>query len=111
MSSAERNCLYIGLGVMGYHMAGHLSKSYRTYVVNRTHNKAVSHAEEFGSIAVEDARQVLGDVDFIFTCLPTSREVREYADMLVEIGRAKEGAVWIDNTSGETDASKEIAKK
>lgn len=111
MSSAEMTCLYIGLGVMGYHMAGHLSKSYRTYVVNRTYNKAVLHAEEFGSIAVKDARQVLGEVDFIFTCLPTSREVREYAEMLVEIGKGKEGAVWVDNTSGEPDASKEIAKR
>lgn len=104
-------CLYIGLGVMGYYMAGNLSKSYRTYALNRTHGKAVLHAQEFGSVAIKDIRQVLGEVDFILTCLPTSKEVRECAEMLIEIGKAKEGAVWIDNTSGEPDASREIAEK
>ena len=40
---------FIGLGAMGYPMAGHLARRFPTLVWNRTFEKALRHQEEFGS--------------------------------------------------------------
>ncbi len=88
---------FIGLGAMGYPLAGHLARRYETLVWNRTFAKAQAHAEEFGSRAVELPQVAQAEV--LFTCLPTSREVDDLARTLLPYLRP--GTLWVDHTSGE----------
>jgi 3-hydroxyisobutyrate dehydrogenase len=59
---------FIGLGTMGYPMAGHLAKQHETTVWNRTASKAEAHAQQFGSHTVEnltDTAQALGNASAV----------------------------------------------
>ncbi|GIW38299.1 MAG: 3-hydroxyisobutyrate dehydrogenase [Meiothermus sp.] len=96
---------FIGLGAMGYPMAGHLAKKYETLVWNRTFAKAEAHAKEFGSRAVELPE--VASADILLTCLPTSLEVDELAQKLLPYLRP--GMLWIDHTSGEPELAKKTA--
>ncbi|AEB11441.1 NAD(P)-dependent oxidoreductase [Marinithermus hydrothermalis] len=98
---------FIGLGAMGYPMAGHLAQRFETLVWNRTREKAQAHAEAFGSKAV--ALEEVAAASVIFTCLPTSREVGEIAARLAP--HLKADTVWVDCTSGEPEASRTIAAR
>jgi 3-hydroxyisobutyrate dehydrogenase len=96
---------FLGLGLMGYPMAGHLAKRFETLVWNRTGAKAESHALEFGSKAVLSIAEAV-DVDVIFSCVPTSKEVVPLVqDALAVI---KPGAVWVDCTSGDPATAREL---
>lgn len=92
---------FYGLGAMGYPMAAHLARQYRTLVCNRHPAKAQAHASECGSQAVSLAE--LGEADILFTCLPTSAEVDEVIGQLD--GKLKPGLIWVDCTSGHPDAA------
>ena len=88
---------FIGLGAMGYLMAGHLAPHFDTVMVyNRTTAKAEQHAQEFGSKVVSLEQAATADV--IFSCLPTSNEVDGIIEKLLPHLRA--GSVWVDCTSG-----------
>ena len=80
---------------MGWHMASHLPKlGHQVWVWNRTEQKAVAHAETFATQAVSIEQAV--QADFIFSCLPTSQDV----EALIAAHPPKQGAIWIDCTSG-----------
>lgn len=97
---------FLGLGAMGYPMAGHLARRFDTLVWNRTPEKAVSHAAEFGS-RVATSVAAAAEVDILFTCLPTSAQVAALAPEV--ISGAREGLVWVDCTSGDPQASRDLA--
>jgi 3-hydroxyisobutyrate dehydrogenase len=99
---------FIGLGTMGYPMAGHLAKQYETLVWNRTASKAQAHAQQFGSHAVENLTDT-AQAEFIFTCLPTSVEVEAVVEQVLPV--LKPGTVWIDCTSGDPNHSRHIAER
>jgi len=91
---------------MGYPLAGHLAKKYETLVWNRTFEKALAHAREFASKAVDLAD--VAQADMVFTCLPTSLEVDEMARRLLPYLRP--GMLWVDHTSGEPEMAKKTAR-
>lgn len=97
---------FIGLGAMGYPIAGHLAKKYETLVWNRTFEKALAHAKEFASKAVDLAE--VAQADMVLTCLPTSLEVDEMARRLLPYLRP--GTLWVDHTSGEPEMAKKTAQ-
>ncbi|WP_216329595.1 NAD(P)-dependent oxidoreductase [Deinococcus aestuarii] len=102
-----RTAAFLGLGAMGGPMAAHVvrhrqAQGGRALVWNRTRSKAEAHAAEFGGEAV-DLAGVAG-ADVIFTCLPTSAEVDGVMDAL--IGDLREGATWVDCTSGHPEAAR-----
>lgn len=99
---------FIGLGAMGYPMAGHIAKSFKTLVWNRTEVTAQRHAAEFGSRAVTDRLEAAA-CDVILTCLPTSRDVAGV--MEATLPALRPGSVWVDCTSGEPDASVTAAQR
>ena len=109
------NVLYIGLGEMGYHIAGTLSKHFSVTVWNRTTQKAIDHSNQFGTKLLTGSNPFehdISDIDFIMTCLPTSQEVSHFADLLIGSScTLKSGAVWIDNTSGSPQASVNISER
>jgi 3-hydroxyisobutyrate dehydrogenase len=99
---------FIGLGTMGYPMAGHLARQWETLVWNRTASKAVTHAQQFGSRAVTDLQDT-ARAEFLFTCLPTSVEVEAVVEQVLPALRP--GTVWIDCTSGDPNHSRRIAQR
>jgi len=99
---------FIGLGAMGYPMAGHLAKSHEVIVWNRTAEVAERHASEHGTKRAADVGECAA-ADVIFSCLPTSREVAEIVDAIA--GGLGAGQLWIDNTSGDPETARETACK
>lgn len=91
---------------MGWHMASHLPKlRHQVWVWNRTEQKAVTHAETFATQAVSIKQAV--QADFIFSCLPTSQDV----EALIAAHPPKQGAIWIDCTSGVPESAQKLAKR
>jgi len=103
------NVAFIGLGVMGYPMAGYISKAaYNVTVYNRTTTKADKWLTEYKGAKAETPAKAAQDADFIFTCVGNDKDLSD-----VTMGKdgiyntIKKGAIHIDNTT----ASAEIARK
>ena len=99
---------FIGLGAMGYPMAGHLAKEHELIVWNRTQEKAERHAREHGTKQVDDLA-ACADAEVIITMLPTSREVDEIVEGLWP--HLRKGTLFIDATSGDPNVSRETARQ
>lgn len=99
---------FIGLGAMGFPMARHLSKEHDVVVWNRTHEKAERHSREHGTTLATDLASC-ADAEAIITMLPTSKEVDEIVDQLID--HVRPGTLWIDATSGDPNVSRETAKR
>src|SRR5260370_25171662 len=89
---------FIGLGAMGYPMAGHLAKQFEVTVWNRTSEKAERHAREHGTRLAADLADCAA-AGVIITMLPTSREVDEIVDRLMP--HLHRDTLSIDATSGD----------
>jgi len=103
------NVAFIGLGVMGYPMAGYISKAgHNVTVYNRTGAKAEKWVSEYKGSKADTPAKAAEGADFVFTCVGNDNDLSE-----VTIGKEgiyntiKKGAVHIDNTT----ASAEIARK
>lgn len=107
----SKKVAFIGLGVMGYPMAGHLANAgHNVTVYNRTAAKAETWAREYsGNTAATPAAAVEG-ADFIFSCVGNDDDLRE-----VTIGEngafqsVKPGAVFIDNTTTSAFVARELS--
>ena len=74
----SRKLAFIGLGVMGYPMAGHLSKTgHQVTVYNRNIKRAESWAKDFNGNIAETPAEASKDKDFIFTCVGADNDLRE----------------------------------
>ncbi len=104
---------FIGLGVMGFPMAGHLQKAgHGVCVYNRTSEKASLWVNEYGgSMALTPAEAAL-DADIILVCVGNDDDVRSvvYGDSGVLAG-AKAGALLVDHTTTSAELAEEIASK
>ena len=68
---------FIGLGVMGYPMAGYLAKSgHDTTVFNRTAAKALSWVEEYGGQSAATPMEAAREADIVFCCVGNDDDVR-----------------------------------
>ena len=108
---AER-VAFVGLGVMGFPMAGWLSgEGHLVAVYNRTREKAKAWAARYeGSVAGSLAEAVVG-ADIVFTCVgddPDLREVVLGSDGLIQAMRP--GAVFVDHTTASADLAREVAE-
>ena len=101
---------FIGLGVMGYPMAGHISKAgHNVTVYNRTSSKAEKWTSEFKGNSAETPDEAAKGSDFIFTCVGNDNDLREVT--LGEKGIYKninQGAVHIDNTTSSASIAREL---
>lgn len=71
---------FIGLGVMGYPMAGHLQNAeHDVCVYNRTHSKAEKWAAEYGGTYRETPREAAAGADIVFICVGNDDDVRSVA--------------------------------
>jgi 3-hydroxyisobutyrate dehydrogenase len=102
---------FIGLGVMGYPMAGHLKTKggHDVTVYNRTTAKAEKWADEFGGAFATTPGKAAENCDFVFCCVGNDDDLRSvttgddgaFAAM-------KPGAVFVDNTTASAEVAREL---
>jgi 3-hydroxyisobutyrate dehydrogenase-like beta-hydroxyacid dehydrogenase len=104
------NVAFIGLGVMGYPMAGYISKAgHNVTVYNRTGAKADKWITEYKGTKTDTPAKAAEGADFIFTCVGNDENLREVT--LGENGlfkTAKEGSVYVDNSTVSAEISREL---
>ncbi|MFL2894857.1 MAG: NAD(P)-dependent oxidoreductase [Candidatus Pelagibacter sp.] len=106
------NVAFIGLGVMGYPMAGYISKAgHNVTVFNRTKSKAEKWIGEYKGKIADTPAETVKDAEYIFTCVGNDNDLRE-----VTFGdngafkTIKKGSIYIDNTTASATIAKEIYK-
>jgi len=104
------NVAFIGLGVMGYPMAGYISKGgHNVTVFNRTKSKAEKWIKEYKGKIAETPAEAAKDVEYVFTCVGNDNDLRE-----VTFGDSgafktiKKGSIYIDNTTASATIAREI---
>jgi len=103
---------FIGLGVMGYPMAGYISKAgHNVTVFNRTKSKAEKWVKQYKGRIAETPELAAKDSDFIFTCVGNDNDLKE-----VTVGEKgifntiKKGAIYVDNTTASATIARELYK-
>jgi len=106
-----RKTAFLGLGVMGHPMAGHLARAgHSVTVFNRTAAKAQAWAGEYGGHAAATPREAAGGADFVFTCVGNDDDLRSV--VLGEQGAfagMKPGAVFVDHTTASAAVARELS--
>ncbi|TYC66025.1 NAD(P)-dependent oxidoreductase [Stappia sp. BW2] len=102
---------FIGLGVMGYPMAGHLKTKggHDVTVYNRTTAKAEKWASEFGGNFAKTPKEAAEGCDFVFACVGNDDDLRSVttgADGAFH--GLKKGAIFIDNTTASAEVAREL---
>ena len=101
---------FIGLGVMGYPMAGYISKGgHKVTVFKRTKSKAGKWVSEYKGNIAETPAEAAKDAEYIFTCVGNDNDLREVT--FGEQGAFKtiqKGSVYIDNTTASATIAREI---
>ncbi|MEI9886752.1 MAG: NAD(P)-dependent oxidoreductase [Rhizomicrobium sp.] len=103
---------FLGLGVMGYPMAGHLERAgHDLTVYNRTKEKAERWVAEFGGVSAPTPAEAAANADLVFACVGRDDDVREVAT-----GRhgafitMRQGAVFVDHTTASAGLARELAE-
>jgi 3-hydroxyisobutyrate dehydrogenase len=103
---------FIGLGVMGFPMAGWLAKAGHTVTVfNRTRSKADVWAHEYGGTAAATIAEATGNADFVFSCVGDDPDLRDV--VLGDNGilaSMVSGGVFVDHTTASAGIAREIAE-
>lgn len=103
---------FLGLGVMGYPMAGHLSRAgWNVTVYNRTHSKSERWTQEYTGQHAATPAHAAEDADAILLCVGNDEDIRE-----VLIGKQgafhalKPGCIVIDHTTASATVAREMAQ-
>ena len=106
------NVAFIGLGVMGYPMAGYISKAgHNVTVFNRTKSKAEKWISEYKGKMADNPAQAAEGADFIFTCVGNDNDLREVATGENGLFKtAKAGSIFIDNSTVSAEVSRQLNK-
>ena len=106
------NVAFIGLGVMGYPMAGHLARAgHRVAVYNRTAAKAQRFAKEYAARAAATPRDAAEGADFVFSCVGNDDDLRSVTQG--ESGAfagMREGAIFADHTTASAKVARELCQ-
>ena len=111
---SPRSVGFIGLGAMGYPMAGHIARKFaegQTRVWNRNQSVAEQHAQEHGSSHCTDESPdtLFSTCDVVVLCLPTSQVVAEIVGGARERDMMQPDLLVIDCTSGDPTVTRSIA--
>ncbi len=100
-------CAFLGLGVMGFPMAGHLVKAGHDVTVwNRTASKAVNWAKEHAGTAAATPQAAVAGAEFVFFCLGDDPDVRTVAAEVVPA--MQRGAILVDHTTASAELAREL---
>ncbi len=101
---------FVGLGVMGYPMAGHMAaKGHEVAVYNRTFKKAEAWAAEHGGRACQTPREAASGAELVMMCVGNDDDVRSvvYGDDGIMAGLAKSG-ILVDHTTASAELAREL---
>lgn len=119
---APRRVAFLGLGVMGHPMAGHLARAgHQVTVYNRTAAKAAAWAGEYGGSYAPTPREAAGaggGADFVFACVGNDDDLRAVV-LGADLGNGtrgadgafagmKPGAVFVDHTTASAEVAREL---
>ena len=107
---APHDVAFLGLGVMGYPMAGHLAGAgHRVTVYNRTEKKAQQWAQEFGGKCAKTPREAAAGAQIVFSCVGNDDDLRGVmlGDSGAFAGMARD-AIAVDNTTASAKVAREL---
>jgi 3-hydroxyisobutyrate dehydrogenase len=102
---------FLGLGVMGYPMAGHLKNKggHDVTVYNRTAAKAAAWVEQHGGAMGSTPAEAASGKDFVFCCVGNDDDLRSVTTGPDGAFSAmKKGAIFIDNTTASAEVAREL---
>jgi len=104
------NVAFIGLGVMGYPMAGHLAnKGYQVTVFNRSHDKALQWQKDHQGKTAPTPAEAAKDADIIFCCVGNDNDVRSViTEENGAISGMKPGSILVDHTTASAELAEEL---
>jgi len=109
---SPRKVAFLGLGVMGLPMAGHLSRAgHDVTVYNRSPAKADAFKAEFAGKTAPTPREAAAGADIVFACVGNDDDLRSV--VLGENGAfagMKAGAVFVDHTTASADVARELSE-
>jgi 3-hydroxyisobutyrate dehydrogenase-like beta-hydroxyacid dehydrogenase len=107
----SHNVAFLGLGVMGYPMAGHLARAgHKVTVYNRTFAKAEQWVKEYGGgKAAKTPREAASGAQIVFSCVGNDDDLRGVVlgNDGAFAGMAK-GAIYVDNTTASAEVAREL---
>lgn len=103
---------FIGLGVMGYPMAGHLQKAgYHVTVYNRTAKKAASWVMQYGGTRAKTPAAAAKGAKFVITCVGNDDDLRAVTmGPNGSLSGMSKGACLIDHTTASAEVARELAE-
>jgi 3-hydroxyisobutyrate dehydrogenase len=104
---------FLGLGVMGYPMAGHLkARGHEVVVYNRTPAKALEWVERHGGASALTPREAAKGRDFVFACVGNDSDLRAIAlGPDGALAGMKRGAIFVDHTTASADVERELSRE
>ncbi|AUC88158.1 MAG: oxidoreductase [Alteromonas sp.] len=100
---------FLGLGVMGFPMAGHLARAgYKVTVYNRTKEKAENWLEKYAGALATSPEQAAEEADIVFMCVGNDNDVMEIGTRA--LSAMKPNSVLVDHTTASADAARELNK-
>ena len=106
----SHNVAFLGLGVMGYPMAGHLARAgHKVTVYNRSPAKREQWVKEYGGKAAATPREAANGAQIVFSCVGNDDDLRSIVlgDDGAFAGMAK-GAIYVDTTTASAEIAREL---
>ena len=108
-----RRVAFLGLGVMGHPMAGHLARAgHKVTVYNRTASKAAAWEAEYSGATAATPREAAAGADVVFACVGNDDDLRA-----VTVGAdgafagMADGAVFVDHTTASAEIARELHRQ
>ena len=104
---SSKKLAFLGLGVMGYPMAGHLAKAgHAVTVYNRTAAKAAAWVAQHGGRAANTPAEAARDADLVMMCVGNDNDVRDVAN--AALTGMRKNAILVDHTTASAQVAREI---
>ncbi len=101
---------FIGLGVMGAPMAGHLARAgHEVAVYNRSEEKARDWAQKHKGRTYTSVANAAEGSDIVFSCVGNDRDLREVFEAAAP--RMRKGAIFVDHTTASAEIAREMAER
>jgi len=110
VGEAMAKCAFVGLGVMGFPMAGHLAKAgHEVVVFNRNAEKSARWIAEYRGRAARTIGDAVGGAEFVFMCVGSDKDVAEVA--AAALPAMAPGAILVDHTTASADIAGTLADR
>lgn len=106
----SRRVAFLGLGVMGHPMAGHLARAgHQVTVFNRTASKAAAWVSAYGGKSAATPAEAAAGAEFVFACVGNDDDLRQVTvGAQGAFGAMASGAIFVDHTTASAAAAREL---